>query len=222
MVDMSWCGLMWVAPQVFDLRWRQRGRVQPGLVATEPPLSSIGAVRAPSLKSADFQRALGTRPVARTAHFSLHVLPRLEPAVVRPRAAAAGPVPLAAPPATQVAGAELSTGPTEEVGVLVDDLAAGAKPEGPNWRLGLVLPKKQARRSVTRSLMRHQAREAFRRHAPRVLAAGRHGCEVDGWVVRLRAPFDRQQFPSAASEALSAAVRQELDELWSRLGGPRA
>ena len=91
-----------------------------------------------------------------------------------------------------------------------------------NWRLGLVLPKKQARRSVTRSLMRHQARAAFGRHAPRVQAAGRHGPEVDGWVVRLRAPFDRQQFPSAASEALSAAVRQELDELWSRLGGPRA
>jgi ribonuclease P protein component len=88
--------------------------------------------------------------------------------------------------------------------------------------LGLVLPKKQARRSVTRSLLRHQAREAFRRHAPRVQAAGRHGAEVDGWVVRLRAPFDRKQFPSAASEALSAAVRQELDELWSRLGGPRA
>ncbi len=179
-------------------RWRQRGRVQPGLVATGLLLSSIGAVRAPSLKSADFQRSLGTRPVARTAHFSLHVLPRAEQ-----------PVP----------GPELSTGSTEGVSLLVDDLAA---PDAPNWRLGLVLPKKQARRSVTRSLMRHQAREAFRRHAPRVLAAGRHGPEVDGWVVRLRAPFDRKLFPSAASEALSAAVRQELDELWSRLGGPGA
>jgi len=163
-------------------------------------------VRAPSLKSADFQRALGTRPVARTAHFSLHVL-------LRP-----------APPATDAAaisaiGAELSTGASEGVVSLVDDLAAVGPP---SWRLGLVLPKKQARRSVTRSLMRHQARAAFARHAPGVQAAGRHGAEVDGWVVRLRAPFDRQQFPSAASEALSAAVRQELDELWSRLGGPRA
>jgi ribonuclease P protein component len=43
------------------------------------------------------------------------------------------------------------------------------------------------------------------------------GDDVSGWVVRLRAPFDRKEFPSAASEALNAVVRQELDELWSRL-----
>lgn len=90
------------------------------------------------------------------------------------------------------------------------------------WRLGLVLPKKQARRSVTRSLIRHQAREALRRHAPAVWAQGQHGAEVDGWVVRLKTPFDRQLFPSAASDALSAAVRQELDELWSRLARGKA
>lgn len=143
--------------------------------------------------------------MARTAHFSLHVLPRSEPSEPRPQLEA-----------------ELSTGQGVELSVLVDDSHATAPSVAPIWRLGLVLPKKQARRSVTRSLMRHQAREAFRRHAPGVRAAGRHGPEVDGWVVRLRAPFDRKLFPSAASEALSAAVRQELDELWSRLGGPRA
>jgi len=70
--------------------------------------------------------------------------------------------------------------------------------------------------------MRHQAREAFRRHAPAVRAVGRHGAEVDGWVVRLRAPFDRKLFPSAASAALHAAVRHELDELWARLSGAQA
>lgn len=168
-------------------------------------------MRAPSLKSADFQRSLGTRPVARTAHFSLHVLLRPEPAQAAPLSPEPGQV--------LVLEGELSTGSDQGLGLLVDD---SVMPESPNWRLGLVLPKKQARRSVTRSLMRHQAREAFRRHAPQVLAAGRHGPEVDGWVVRLRAPFDRKLFPSAASEALSAAVRQELDELWSRLRGPRA
>lgn len=171
-------------------------------------------MRAPSLKSADFQRSLGTRPVARTAHFSLHVLFRAEPGQPgdrKPKAAeSAAPDP------------ELSTGSAEGLSLLVDDLAVSPASDAPNWRLGLVLPKKQARRSVTRSLMRHQAREAFRRHAPLVLGDGRHGHEVDGWVVRLRAPFDRKLFPSAASEALSAAVRQELDELWSRLRGPRA
>lgn len=152
--------------------------------------------------------------MARTAHFSLHVLLLPDP-VQAARASSASTVSGDA----ALPDAELSTGSAEAVSLLVDD---SATPGGPNWRLGLVLPKKQARRSVTRSLMRHQAREAFRRHAPQVLAAGRHGLEVDGWVVRLRAPFDRKLFPSAASEALSAAVRQELDELWSRLGGPRA
>ena len=85
------------------------------------------------------------------------------------------------------------------------------------WRLGLVLPKKQARRSVTRSLIRHQAREALRRHGPEVWADGDHGPDVDGWVLRLKAPFDRQVFHSAASPALNLAVRAELAQLWSRL-----
>lgn len=89
-------------------------------------------------------------------------------------------------------------------------------------RLGLVLPKKQARRSVTRSLLRHQAREALRRHGEAARVACHLETELDGWVLRLRAPFDRQQFPSAASEALNAAVRAELEELWSRLLKPRA
>lgn len=176
-------------------------------------------MRAPSLKSADFQRALGTRPLARTAHFFLHALYRadhLDP--VRGVRASAKQVP-APQPAAADGSPELSTRSCDGASLPVDDWA----PDGSvAWRLGLVLPKKQARRSVTRSLLRHQAREAFRRHAPKVQAAGRHGAEVEGWVLRLRAPFDRQQFPSAASEALSAAVRQELDELWSRLGGHRA
>ena len=169
-------------------------------------------VRPPSLKAADFQRALGSRPVSRTAHFVLHALPRLEPQG-RPGSDAA------APTATHLPS-ELSTTGTVAEGGLVDDpvdIASGAGLKA--WRLGLVLPKKQARRSVTRSLIRHQAREALKRHAPAVRAQGRYGEDVDGWVVRLRAPFDRQQFPSAASTALQALVRQELDELWSRLAG---
>ena len=127
---------------------------------------------------------------------------------------------------TQMAeSAKLSTGEGAGTDALVDDLAADISSSDLSggqltWRLGLVLPKKQAKRSVTRSLMRHQAREALRRYAPAVIAQGRYGAEVDGWVLRLRAPFDRQQFPSAASEALKVAVRQELDELWQRLASP--
>jgi len=105
---------------------------------------------------------------------------------------------------------ELSTAGTESASLDVEDC--------PLWRLGLVLPKRLARRSVTRSLLRHQARESVRRHAPAVAAAGwgPHSPQ-EAWVLRLRAPFDRQQFPSAASEALTKLVRTELDALWTAL-----
>lgn len=149
---------------------------------------------------------MGTRPVARTAHFFLYALPQ-QPKPLPSEA----PAVLAAPeqPAHP---AELSTGEALGDALLVDDLATPGL-----VRFGLVLPKKQARRSVTRSLIRHQAREAVRRHAPGLAADVRFGSGLDAWVLRLRAPFDRQQFPSAASVALSAAVRAELEELWGRL-----
>ncbi|NBD19118.1 hypothetical protein GTZ97_00345 [Aquabacterium fontiphilum] len=146
-----------------------------------------------SLTPSDFQRALGTRPVCRTAHFSLHVLWREVPAV-----------------ASQAAG-ELSTPPRVKPCGAVDDSGG---------RLGLVLPKKQARRAVTRSLIRHQARESVLRHAAQTCSrwqAGRAASRsIDAWVLRLTRGFDRTEFPSAASDALRVAVRAELDELWAR------
>lgn len=153
-------------------------------------------MRSPSLKAADFQKALGTRPVARTIHFVLHHLPHTD----------------AKPPADS----GLSTALDLQDAVCVDESAPPF--ELPGWRLGLVLPKKLARRSVTRSLLRHQARAAVVRHAPGVAVtdwAQKH--PSDAWVLRLRAPFDRKQFPSAASEALSRVVRLELDTLWAAL-----
>ncbi len=58
----------------------------------------------------------------------------------------------------------------------------------------------------------------MRRHAPAVLGATPGSAQVvAGWVVRLKTPFDRNQYPSAASEALKLAVRAELDELWGRV-----
>jgi ribonuclease P protein component len=153
-------------------------------------------VPGPSLKAADFQKALGTRPVARTPHFVLHHLPHLD-----------------APPADQP---ELSTAQGALAAGGVDESSVSLA--SPDWRLGLVLPKKLARRSVTRSLLRHQARAAVARHAPGIAHtawASRH--PLDAWVLRLRAPFDRQQFPSAASDALSRVVRVELDILWTAL-----
>jgi len=40
--------------------------------------------------------------------------------------------------------------------------------------------------------------------------------------VRLRSPFDRKLFPSAASDALRAAAHAELAQLVGRLVAPRA
>jgi ribonuclease P protein component len=174
---------------------------------------------------------LGSRPVSRTPHFFLHALHLTEQAKPCLSAVAATVAADASSSSANAAAAakneshpdKLSTGGPAQAEVLVDDLLADISPSGfsdgmgaQGWRLGLVLPKKQARRSVTRSLIRHQAREALRRHVPAVLAdARRQG--IDGWVVRLRAPFDRQQFRSAASDALKALVREELDALWRGL-----
>lgn len=77
----------------------------------------------------------------------------------------------------------------------------------PSWALGLVVPKRHARRSVTRQLIRRQMRAAVAR---RPLPAG-------DWLLRLRSGFDPARYPSAASAALRAAVRSELDQLFARM-----
>ena len=79
-------------------------------------------------------------------------------------------------------------------------------------RFALVVPKRHARRAVTRSLIKRQGRAQFAAHAAR-LAAG-------DWLLRLRAGFPLPQFPSAASTALRVAVRAELHTLFGRVVGP--
>jgi ribonuclease P protein component len=75
--------------------------------------------------------------------------------------------------------------------------------------VGIVVPKRHARRAVTRSLLKRQIRAAFERHAA-ALPGGL-------WLVRLRSPFAPREFPSAASAALAGAARAELDHLLRRL-----
>ena len=70
------------------------------------------------------------------------------------------------------------------------------------------MPKRHARKAVTRNLLRRQIRAAMDRHQHRLP----HGL----WLVRLRAPFDTQQYRSAASQALRLAARLELDALLTR------
>lgn len=76
--------------------------------------------------------------------------------------------------------------------------------------LGAVIPKRHARRSVTRSLLKRQIRGVV---AQARLPAGL-------WVVRLRSPFDRERFPAAASRALGAQAREELAGLLQQAGRP--
>ena len=94
------------------------------------------------------------------------------------------------------------------------------------------MPKRNARRAVTRSLLKRQMRNAALRRVEAALpgsadvaAAVEVPAPADAapaplraglWVVRLRAPFDRARYPSAASDALRVAARAELDAVMLR------
>ena len=139
------------------------------------------------MASVDFERVLGSRSRATTAHFAVHHLP--VPKGDRQ--------PLAGPSV-----GELSTDSGDGGARPVDD-----SPVPEPRRLGAVVPKRHARRAVTRSLLRRQIYAAGGRHAatlPRGL-----------WIVRLRAPFERSRFASASSVALRRVAREELDALFS-------
>jgi ribonuclease P protein component len=80
--------------------------------------------------------------------------------------------------------------------------------------LGVVLPKRWARRAVTRNAIRRQVYETAR-----LLPAG---LPQAAWVVRLRSEFSRKEYVSAISEPLKTAVREELQVLWGRVALPAA
>lgn len=143
------------------------------------------------LRSADFERVLGTPAHARSPHFAVHYL-RSGPGTARK-------------PAPVAVDTKLSTGEAPEQGKPVDELPAG-RPNGPPsgcW-LGAVVPKRHARRSVTRNLLKRQIREA---------AGAQTSLQPGLWVVRLRSPFDRARFASAASDALRDEAGRELSRL---------
>lgn len=130
----------------------------------------------------DFQRLLAARPRSRSAHFALHHAPALPPSHLQRRA---GP-----------SAIDLSTDEENSRSAPVDNNLFG---------YAAVIPKRHAKRSVTRNLLRRQIRGAFLRHA---------GAMARGlWLVRLRAPWAVSQFPAAASKALALASSAELDAL---------
>jgi ribonuclease P protein component len=155
------------------------GRDDIGPAGVPPAIELPGRL----VETADFQRVLRAPLRCRSPHFAVHYLE------ARPARRRQPVVP------------ELSTGGAPTTGISVDDSPREL------W-LGAVVPKRHARRAVTRSLLKRQIRKAVARHAGR-LPRGL-------WVVRLRAPFDTKQFPSAASTALKQAVRTELDAVLGR------
>ena len=74
--------------------------------------------------------------------------------------------------------------------------------------LGAMVPKRWAKRAVTRNAIKRQI-YILSSEFEITLAHQAH-------VVRLRAAFDRSQYVSATSDALKRAVRNELQQLFSR------
>jgi len=140
------------------------------------------------VRSIDFERVLNAPTRARSLHFAVHHLDSV-PSVPGPRS-------------NPVDAIQLSTGDAPQKGVSVDEVIRKAPPDR-LW-LGAVVPKRHARRSVTRSLLKRHIRAAVSRQTR--LPGGL-------WVVRLRAPFRPDQYVSATSNALSQAARDELDDV---------
>lgn len=79
---------------------------------------------------------------------------------------------------------------------------------------GLVVPKRHARRAVTRSLIKRQGRSGWSRHALEL--------RCGSWLLRLRCAFATAHFRSAVSGALRLDVGAELDALFKAASGVRS
>lgn len=122
--------------------------------------------------------------VSRTAHFALHRL------VLDANSAAAAVNPIA------------SSGPDSLPSVQGSQALFAAHDV---W-LGAMVPKRWAKRAVTRNTIKRQiyaVADLFEARLPQA-----------AHVVRLRATFDRKQFVSATSDPLKLAVRAELLQLF--------
>jgi ribonuclease P protein component len=73
--------------------------------------------------------------------------------------------------------------------------------------LGVIVPKRWAKRAVTRNTIKRQIYAVSTDSSCHLLPAAH--------VVRLRAGFDRAKFISATSDKLKSAVRAELQSLFS-------
>lgn len=159
------------------------------------------------VRSVDFERVLRMHARFLSAHFAVHHVPGVPSAPVRA--------------VSKPSGEDLSTGAMIPEAPSVDDRPLAAPSTGlahahlsrsPRLWLGAVIPKRHARRSVTRTLLKRQIRAAVLAHAEKI--------PPGLWVVRLRAGYDRAAFQSAASVALRRVARDELDRLLLRCAVP--
>ena len=135
-----------------------------------------------------FQAALSGSTVSRTPHFALHRLSLPESLLTGDTSA----------PQVAPSGSNTDTPAplfkTQEV-----------------W-LGAMVPKRWARRAVTRNTIKRQIYAISAQFEVRLPCAAQ--------VVRLRSEFDRRQFISATSSLLKNAVRLELEQLFERAAKP--
>ena len=129
-----------------------------------------------------FQAALAGKTLARTAHFALH--------------------------RTALSQSGLVTAPGKADRTSNSSHPTTALFSQPCVWLGALVPKRWAKRAVTRNTIKRQIYSISAQFEPQ-LAAAAH-------VVRLRSSFDRQQFVSATSDALKTAIRAELLDLFGR------
>jgi ribonuclease P protein component len=94
----------------------------------------------------------------------------------------------------------------ETLRVDAETISSPLFPVSGTW-LGAMVPKRWAKRAVTRNAIKRQIYNVSQQFEPSLKAAAH--------VVRLRSTFDRTLFLSATSDALKAAVRAELVQLFS-------
>jgi ribonuclease P protein component len=133
-----------------------------------------------------FQAAMAGGTVSRTAHFALHRL-----------ALDAG---------SRVAAAGSANSAPSGPGSLQQMQGPQALFAVPDVWLGAMVPKRWARRAVTRNTIKRQIYSVGATFETRLPQAAH--------VVRLRTAFDRKQFVSATSDHLKQAVRAELLQLF--------
>jgi ribonuclease P protein component len=135
-----------------------------------------------------FQAALSGGTVSRTPHFALHRLSLPESLLTGDTSAPQGT------PTGSNSDTPAPLFKTQEV-----------------W-LGAMVPKRWARRAVTRNAIKRQIYAISAQFEVRLPCAAH--------VVRLRSEFDRRQFISATSPLLKNAVRLELEQLFERAAKP--